>query len=68
LAAKGALLGRKLLAQIATIATPDAILAWHRKLVGRAMTARSSPARGPQKSRDLDALVVKVAKESHGGD
>ena len=55
LAVKGVLLGRKLLAQVATIVTPEIILAWHRKLVGRAMTAgRRSPGR-PQKSRELAA-------------
>ena len=33
LAAKGKPLGRKVLHQIATIVTPDTILAWHRKLI-----------------------------------
>ena len=32
LAAKAKLLGRKILTQIATIVTPDTLLAWHRKL------------------------------------
>jgi transposase InsO family protein len=64
LAAKGVVLGRKLLAQVATIVTPETIIAWHRKLVGRALTVgRRSPGR-PQKSRDLAALVVKIAKEN----
>jgi len=31
--AKG--LGRKLLAQAATLVTPDTLLAWHRKLIGQ---------------------------------
>ena len=66
LAAKGVLLGRKLLAQLATIVTPETILAWHRKLVGRAMTAgRRSPGR-PQTRRDFAALVVKMAKDNPG--
>jgi hypothetical protein len=57
LAVKGVLLGRKLLAQVATIVTPETLLAWHRKLVGRAMTAgRRSPDR-PQSSSDLAAPV-----------
>jgi putative transposase len=64
LAAKGVLLGRKLLTQVATMVTPETILAWHRKLVGKAMTCgRRSPGR-PQKSRDLAALVVKMAKDN----
>src|SRR5262245_2585619 len=50
LAAKGALLGRKLLTQVATIVTPETILAWHRKLVWKAMTAgRRSPG-GPNQA------------------
>ena len=31
--AKG--LGRKLLAEVATLITPDTLLAWHRKLIGQ---------------------------------
>ncbi len=33
LAAKGVVLGRSLLAQIATLVTPDTILRWHRRLI-----------------------------------
>ena len=33
LAAKAKLLGRKLLAELATIVTPETLLAWHRKLI-----------------------------------
>ena len=33
LAVKGKILGRKMLEQMATIVTPDAILRWHRELV-----------------------------------
>jgi len=46
-------LGRKLLPQVATIVTPETTLAWHRKLVGRAMTAGRRSSGRPQKSRDL---------------
>jgi putative transposase len=38
LAAKGKPLGRKGLRQIATIVTPDTILAWHRKLIAAKWT------------------------------
>ena len=38
LAAQGKPLGRKLLSQIATIVTPDTILAWHRKLIAAKWT------------------------------
>jgi hypothetical protein len=33
LAAKGNQLGRKLLAQVATVVTPETLLTWHRKLI-----------------------------------
>ena len=36
LAVQGKPLGRKVLCQIATILTPDTILAWHRKLIAAA--------------------------------
>ena len=49
LAAKGKALGRRLLARIATIVSPDTILAWHRRLIAAKWTfahkrsATSSP-------------------------
>ena len=40
LAAKGKVLGRQLLASVATIVTPDTILRWHRRLIA---ANRSNP-------------------------
>ncbi len=38
LAAKGQVLGRRLLAQVATIVTPDTILRWHHRLIAAKWT------------------------------
>src|SRR5882672_1724963 len=35
LAAKARKVGRKILAQVATIVTPETLLAWHRKLIAK---------------------------------
>src|SRR2546428_1783448 len=35
LAAKAKKLGRKILAQVATLVTPETLLAWHRKLIAK---------------------------------
>jgi hypothetical protein len=47
LAAKARLLGRRMLAELATIVTPETLLRWHRKLIanqydGRALLARAT--------------------------
>jgi putative transposase len=39
LAVKAKKLGRKILDQIATVVTPETLLAWHRKLIAKSMTA-----------------------------
>src|SRR4030095_8970836 len=43
LAVKAKRLGRKLLARVATIVTPDTLLAWHRKLVAEKYDGSASP-------------------------
>jgi putative transposase len=62
--AKG-LLGRRLLAEVATIVTPETLLAWHRKLIANKYDG--SVQRGPGRPRtavDLEALVVRLAEEN----
>ncbi len=65
LAAKAKGLGRKLLAEVATIVTPETLLAWHRKLI--AQKYDGSGKRGPGRPRtagELEALVVRMAEEN----
>jgi hypothetical protein len=65
LAAKAKGLGRKLLAEVATIVTPETLLAWHRKLI--AQKYESSGKRGPGRprtAREIEALVVRMAEEN----
>ena len=65
LAAKAKGLGRTILADVATIVTPETLLAWHRKLI--AQKYDGSPKRGPGRPRtagELEALVVRLAGEN----
>src|ERR1700676_4620474 len=54
LAAKAKGLGRKLLAEVATIVAPETLLAWHRKLI--AQKYDSSPKRAPGRPRTLGEI------------
>src|SRR4029450_12323796 len=59
-------LGRNVLAELATVARPDTILAWYRKLVARKFDgskARRSPRR-PRVKRAVEQLIVRMAKEN----
>jgi transposase InsO family protein len=59
-------LGRKALAEVATVARPDTILAWYRKQVARKFDgsqARRGPGR-PRISRKVEQLIVRMAKEN----
>jgi putative transposase len=65
LAARAKGLGRRLLAEVATIVTPETLLAWHRRLI--AIKYDGSAQRGPGRPKtavDLEALVVKLAEEN----
>jgi putative transposase len=59
-------LGRKILSEVASVAQPDTILAWYRKLVARKFDgskARRSPGR-PRIKRAVEQLIVRMAKEN----
>src|SRR5678815_1845079 len=59
LAAKAKGLGRKLLAEVATIVTPDTLLSWHRKLIAQKYdgSGKRGPGR-PRTDREIEPLVV----------
>ena len=66
LAEIGQKLGKKALAEVATIVKPDTILAWHRKLVAQKFDGskqRKAPGR-PRIDPELEALIVRMAQEN----
>jgi hypothetical protein len=64
LAAKGKPLGRKVLDTIATIVTPDTILAWHRKLIAAKWTYPRKRAGRPGVMKEIRGLIVRMAEEN----
>src|SRR5882757_2729277 len=59
-------LGRKALADVATVARPDTILGWYRKLVARKFDgskARRGPGR-PRIKREVEELIIRMAREN----
>jgi transposase len=65
LAEIGHRLGRKALADIATVARPDTILGWYRKLIARKFdgSARRGPGR-PRIKREVEQLIIRMASEN----
>src|SRR5437867_919077 len=67
LAAKGKILGRKLLAEIGTLFTPDTILRWHHLLIAQKWDysdrRQQRPGRPPV-SDEIRQLVVRLAREN----
>jgi putative transposase len=66
LAELGKQLGKQALQEVATIVTPDTILAWHRELVAQKFDGsrqRKAPGR-PKIDPELEALVVRMAQEN----
>ena len=59
-------LGRQVLADVATIARPDTILGWYRKLIARKFDgskARRGPGR-PRIKREVEQLIIRMASEN----
>ena len=65
LAARAKGLGRKLLAEVATLVTPDTLLAWHRNLIAQKYDGHDKRRPGrPRTGKDLESLVVRMAEEN----
>ena len=63
LAARAYRVGRAALREIATIATPDTLLRWHRRLIARKWTYTSRPGRRGMLF-EIQRLVVRMAEEN----
>jgi hypothetical protein len=65
LAVKAKALGRKALAEVASIVTPETLLAWHRKPIAPKYdgTANRLPGR-PRTADEIEALVMRMAQEN----
>lgn len=65
LAVKAKGLGRKILAEVATIVTPETLLAWHRRLIAQKYdgTRNRRPGR-PRTAGEIEALVFRMAEEN----
>ena len=65
LAVRGQKLGRRMLAQVASIVTPDTILRWYRRLIARKYDGSARRRRGrPITPREVADLVVRMAVEN----
>jgi putative transposase len=64
LAVLGARLGRRILAEVATIVTPDTILRWHRELIARKWTYPKRRPGRPAVLPTIRRLVVRMATEN----
>jgi hypothetical protein len=67
LAAKAKTLSRRVLRDLATIVTPDTLLAWHRTLIAKKYdgSTRRGPGRPPV-SAEIRALIVRMARDNRG--
>jgi transposase InsO family protein len=65
LAAKAKRLGRKVLAQVATIVTPETLLAWHRRLIAQKYDgiAHRTPGRR-RTSAEMSKLILRLTEEN----
>jgi len=65
LAARAKVLSRSALNQVATLVTPETLLAWHRKLIAIKYDGSDQRKRGrPRTTADIEALVIRMGEEN----
>jgi putative transposase len=65
LAAKAKMLGRRILREVATIVTPETLLAWHRKLIAQKYDGSEQRRPGrPRTGNAMENLIVRMATEN----
>ena len=65
LAVKAKTLGRRVLAEVATLVTPETLLAWHRKLIAQKYDGTAHRSQGrPRIAGEIEALVVRMSEEN----
>jgi hypothetical protein len=65
LAAKAKGVGRRVLAEVATLVTPETLLAWHRRLIAQKYEGSANRGFGrPRKACEIGALIVRLAEEN----
>jgi hypothetical protein len=64
LASRGHALGRAVLAQVATLVTPDTILRWHRHLIARKWTTARRGVGRPGVLDEIRQLTIRMAREN----
>ena len=62
LAAKAKILGTRMLSQIATIVTPDTLLAWHRKLIAAKWTYKAKRLGRPGVLKEIRKHIIRMAQ------
>jgi hypothetical protein len=68
LAAKGKPLGHKLLSKVATVVTPDTIMAWYRRLIASKWTYPRVKVGRPGVMKGIRALIAQRRRRIRAGD
>jgi transposase InsO family protein len=65
LAVRAKRIGRKLLSEVATIVTPETLLAWHRKLIAKKYDGSANHGAGrPRTVQEITQLILRMAAEN----